>query len=48
MAEPTPPGEELTPFSESLIKDKLESYSESPIIGLEYILELQPGTACEP
>ena len=47
-AEPAPPGEESTPFSESSIRVKLEEYRDAPLIGLEYLVEIQGSRHSDP
>ncbi len=42
-SEPAPPGEEPSSTSDSLIGEKLEQYHEAPLIGLEFIIEIQDG-----
>jgi len=46
--EPTPPGEEESSFAESAIKSKLDSYSDSPVIGLEYLVEISGSRLEDP
>ena len=48
VAEPAPPGEESAPFSESSIRDKLEQYRDAPLIGLEYLVEIQGSRHSDP
>ena len=46
--EPAPPGEDSTPYSESTIRDKLEKYRDAPLIGLEYLVEIQSSRHSDP
>ncbi len=42
-SEPAPPGEEPSSTSDLLIGEKLEQFREAPLIGLEFIVEIQDG-----